>query len=397
MPTFTFTGGTAVQNSSATTSVSITPTNNSLLCISAQQDISAGDTFTCTATGHTFTLAASENGNGCANLWTTPITTGGSSITINVTSSQGSVSKDVFPFYITQSDSLIPVVGAVATTTSTVASLTVTSTQNQSRALLLAFTALTTPPTVAGQTTMRGATYGGEGVATYLLTAPSTGSGQPMTLSVTSNMFAGVAVEIIPGTASLVSGSGAATLGALTASATGKIVLPGVGSAALGALTASAAGLIAIGGSAAAGLGALSASATGLVAVGGTGSAALGVLTASAAGTVASTLLGVGSANLGSLSASAAGSVTANTAVFLFTPPLITQVIEMAGSLRVSYPQSETVWKDGNGVWQSQLTPSADVLLAGLRHLSVSGRPEIVDAATAAELTAAGIGTVAPL
>lgn len=80
---------------------------------------------------------------------------------------------------------------------------------------------------------------------------------------------------------------------------------------------------------------------------------------------------------------------------YMFTPPQRTQVVVLRGSLRYSYPVSETVWKDAGGVWRHQETPGPDLLAAATRLLSVSGRPEIVDDATAAELTAAGIGTVA--
>ena len=78
---------------------------------------------------------------------------------------------------------------------------------------------------------------------------------------------------------------------------------------------------------------------------------------------------------------------------YLFEPPSYNAVNMLEGSLRVTYPVSETVWKDSNGVWRHAQTPSDDTLAAATHLLAVSGRPQIIDDSTAAELIAAGIGT----
>lgn len=78
---------------------------------------------------------------------------------------------------------------------------------------------------------------------------------------------------------------------------------------------------------------------------------------------------------------------------YYFVPPQRTAVNVLRGSLRVSYPVSQTVWKDANGVWQAQECPSDDLLAVAQQLLAVSGRPSIVSNATAAQLIAAGIGT----
>jgi hypothetical protein len=79
---------------------------------------------------------------------------------------------------------------------------------------------------------------------------------------------------------------------------------------------------------------------------------------------------------------------------YLFTPPQRTQYVQIEGSLRYSYPVSQTVWKDGNGVWQAQEAPTATQLGAATQLLAVPGGPCFVDSATAAALQAAGIGTI---
>lgn len=79
---------------------------------------------------------------------------------------------------------------------------------------------------------------------------------------------------------------------------------------------------------------------------------------------------------------------------YLFEPPTVhIKTVIHGRSLMYGYDVSETVWKDANGVWQSQLTPATETLNAASRLLAVSGRPQIIDDATAAELIAAGIGT----
>jgi hypothetical protein len=64
----------------------------------------------------------------------------------------------------------------------------------------------------------------------------------------------------------------------------------------------------------------------------------------------------------------------------------------LAGSLRYSFYVSPTVWRDSGGAWHVQETPY-DGDLVGSFVLTESG-PVFVDDATAAELTAAGIGTI---
>lgn len=77
----------------------------------------------------------------------------------------------------------------------------------------------------------------------------------------------------------------------------------------------------------------------------------------------------------------------------LFTPPTRNQVILLERSLRCTYPVASTVWKDANGVWHAQEVPYAGDLATAQRVLTATG-PVQVDAATAAELIAAGIGTI---
>lgn len=82
---------------------------------------------------------------------------------------------------------------------------------------------------------------------------------------------------------------------------------------------------------------------------------------------------------------------------YLFTPPFRKETRVLAGrSLRYSYNVSLTVYKTG-GQWVAEETPSSDVLAAADRLLAVSGRPQTIDDATAAELIAAGVGTCSPL
>lgn len=77
----------------------------------------------------------------------------------------------------------------------------------------------------------------------------------------------------------------------------------------------------------------------------------------------------------------------------LFTPPMRTQVVVMDGNLRYSFPVSSTVWKDADGVWHAQEVPYDGDLYAAQVVITRSG-PVEVDDDTAAELTAAGIGTI---
>jgi hypothetical protein len=79
---------------------------------------------------------------------------------------------------------------------------------------------------------------------------------------------------------------------------------------------------------------------------------------------------------------------------YLFTPPQRTETVLMAGSLSYSYSISETVWKDGDGVWHHLETPTTEVLDAAALHYST---PAIVPNDVAAELITAGIGACIPI
>jgi len=75
----------------------------------------------------------------------------------------------------------------------------------------------------------------------------------------------------------------------------------------------------------------------------------------------------------------------------LFTPPQRRQVNFLEGSLRVSFLVNSTVWKDQGGAWHAQENPyDGDLATAQV----IFTEPAEVDDATAAELIAAGIGTV---
>lgn len=104
-------------------------------------------------------------------------------------------------------------------------------------------------------------------------------------------------------------GDGAASLAALTASATGSVAVAGAASAALPALTASASGGARPEGTAGGTLPALTASASGHASVAGTASATVPSLTATATGTalLLSPATGSGAATLPMLTASASG------------------------------------------------------------------------------------------
>lgn len=77
----------------------------------------------------------------------------------------------------------------------------------------------------------------------------------------------------------------------------------------------------------------------------------------------------------------------------LFTPPMRKQVAVIDGAMRYSFLVSPTVWKDANGVWQVGENPRAAEIENAQRVLTSTG-PVTVDSATAAELIAAGIGTI---
>lgn len=77
----------------------------------------------------------------------------------------------------------------------------------------------------------------------------------------------------------------------------------------------------------------------------------------------------------------------------LFTPTMRTQIVSLDGALRYSYQVSPTVWKDANGVWHSQEFPYAGDLETAQVIVTSTG-PVQVSSAIAAELIAAGIGTI---
>lgn len=190
--------------------------------------------------------------------------------------------------------------------------------------------------------------------------------------------------------------------------------ISGTAAATFGALSGTAAGFTTVEATAAGSFGSLAAAATGIVAVlvSGTAVGAFGALAATGAGTIgASAVMGVAVASFGGMTDSAAGTIPSvavaaaqfgglNATAFIplpvytFSPLQRKQTVMLQGSLRVSFPVSMTVWKDSSGVWHCQETPSNEVLNAASVLLAVSGRPQVVTAALAAELVAAGVGTV---
>lgn len=81
---------------------------------------------------------------------------------------------------------------------------------------------------------------------------------------------------------------------------------------------------------------------------------------------------------------------------YLFEPTRWTNTVVLAGkSLRYSYPVSSTVWKDANGVWREQQTPSYEDMLSA--QVWMQGTPQIISDVLAAELIAAGVGTCTPI
>lgn len=190
--------------------------------------------------------------------------------------------------------------------------------------------------------------------------------------------------------------------------------LSGAAAGAFGLLSGSGAGSQVVNASAAGAFGALSGSAAGIVGqtILGVGAGAFGALAGTGAGSIgSSTVLGAGSGAFGPLAGTAAGkspvfgfgvgsfgALTGNAQVAMpvwtYTPPQRRNVVALEGSLRYSFQVSETVWKDANGVWQHQETPSNETLAAASVLLAVSGRPIVVSAALAAELALTGIGSV---
>lgn len=78
---------------------------------------------------------------------------------------------------------------------------------------------------------------------------------------------------------------------------------------------------------------------------------------------------------------------------YLFTPPTEMRVAVLEGALRTSWLECATVWKTADG-WTYAFYPTIDQMASATRLLAVPGTPQPVDADTAAELIAAGIGTV---
>lgn len=104
-----------------------------------------------------------------------------------------------------------------------------------------------------------------------------------------------------------ISGTLSATLGALTASASGAVAVQGSLSATLGTMTASASGAVAVKGTTSTTLGALALAAAGAVAIKGSTSQTLGGLTLASTGTVL--IAGQASSTLGAITLSASGMV----------------------------------------------------------------------------------------
>jgi hypothetical protein len=223
-----------------------------------------------------------------------------------------------------------------------------------------------------------------------------------------------------------VNGTGSATLGAIAATGAGQVTVLGAGTAPLDTFSASGAGVATVLGAGTAPLGAivglggtfsvfgtgaatfaLNATGAGIVTVLGGGTAPLGSINASGLGSGLITFQGTGLATFslnangngivevsGTGQAALGGLVAQLDQILLFSPTQRRQVTMMAGSLRYSYMVSFTVWKDRNGVWQAQEVPPNDELIHAQRLLALSGRPQIVDDATANELRAASVGTV---
>jgi hypothetical protein len=206
-----------------------------------------------------------------------------------------------------------------------------------------------------------------------------------------------------------VDGSGSVTLASPSGTGAGKVYVTGFGSVTLASPSGTGAGETFQMGSGSLALPALVGTGAGQAIVLGAGSVTLdspsgtgdgsGTVTVFATGSVAlSRLIGSGSARvivLGAGSVILVSPVGAQAeTVYVFTPPFRTMTVMMGSVLRYSYPVSETVWRDENGVWQHMETPSNDFLLAASKLLAVTGRPQIVDEATAAELVTAGIGTI---
>lgn len=138
-----------------------------------------------------------------------------------------------------------------------------------------------------------------------------------------------------------VQGSGSPSLGSLALSAAGVNIHNGAGAPSLGALACSSAGTVLVQGASAPSLGTLTSSSTGAVLVQGTGSPSLGTLALSADGSVTSSgINGAGSPTLGSLSCSSTGAVLVKGAA---APTLATLTESGAGTVVVSGTGSQAL------------------------------------------------------
>lgn len=109
------------------------------------------------------------------------------------------------------------------------------------------------------------------------------------------------------GSLASITGTGAFTLDAFTASGTGKAIVTGTSSTSLSAFTTSATGNVTVSGTASATLGAFTTSATGKVIITGTGAATLDAFTGSGSGDLIAS--GTGTATLGAFTVAGTGEV----------------------------------------------------------------------------------------
>ena len=200
--TMTFTVGTAVQNSSSPTVVTITPPSNSLLGVLCLCDETGSDVWTVTSSGLTITKYPFEPSKA---LCTSPIVSGGTLRTLNCAVSSGAQKKDVTPFYVTQSDGLIPTIGATSNDNAgnhggaAQTSITLTGTALGSRAIQMAEMSGTTPAAVTGATRLRGAAYDSNSVAHDLLTATGTVGGTFTFTTASPGWYSALTAEFVLG------------------------------------------------------------------------------------------------------------------------------------------------------------------------------------------------------
>lgn len=198
----------ATSNASATTSQSsgaITAPGLLIACCVMDNGVAAESFATPLASGLTFTKKATSNHSGCLQAWTAPVTASG---TYSVSCARGSgtatVAKRLFLAYATQSDGGTPVIGATLADNSdnhggsACTSLATTATAAGSFMCSLCVPTASVPTDVSLQTSLdkdAGVTFGGggnEGVATYRITAASTGA-----TSMTVTMPSGGAWEMV--------------------------------------------------------------------------------------------------------------------------------------------------------------------------------------------------------